>query len=45
MLATTDMSVARISETLKFADDGYFIKQFKKYEGVTPLVYRKSVKR
>ncbi|NCA99576.1 MAG: AraC family transcriptional regulator [Clostridia bacterium] len=41
LLENTDQSIAQISENLGFSDEGYFIKKFKKSEGVTPLVYRK----
>lgn len=41
LLLETELSVAQVGEALGFADDGYFIKKFKKFEGVTPLVYRK----
>jgi len=45
LLATTDIPITQISEILDFSDDGYFIKLFKKYEGLTPLAYRKFVKK
>ncbi len=45
LLLDTDLSVAQISDALGFSDNGYFIKKFKKIEGVTPLVYRKFYKR
>ncbi|NDL67009.1 PocR ligand-binding domain-containing protein [Anaerotalea alkaliphila] len=41
LLLETDLSVTEISEALGFGECGYFIKKFKKSEGVTPLVYRK----
>ncbi|NCC76722.1 MAG: helix-turn-helix domain-containing protein [Clostridia bacterium] len=41
LLENTDQSITQISENLGFSDEGYFIKKFKKAEGVTPLVYRK----
>jgi ligand-binding sensor protein len=41
LLENTDQSIAQISENLGFSDEGYFIKKFKKAEGLTPLVYRK----
>jgi len=41
LLEQTDQSIAQISENLGFSDEGYFIKKFKKNEGITPLVYRK----
>ncbi|WP_042274321.1 PocR ligand-binding domain-containing protein [[Clostridium] dakarense] len=44
MLEKTDIPVNEISEELGFNEAGYFIKIFKKYEGVTPSVYRKYYK-
>lgn len=44
MLEETDISVNQISEELGFNEAGYFIKIFRKYEGVTPSVYRKYYK-
>lgn len=44
ILEETDMSINQISEELGFNETGYFIKIFKKYEGVTPSVYRKYYK-
>lgn len=41
LLEETDMTINEISEELGFNESGYFIKVFKKYEGVTPLIYRK----
>ncbi|MEC0240943.1 PocR ligand-binding domain-containing protein [Paenibacillus dokdonensis] len=41
LLETTDLSVNQISDELGFADPGYFIKTFKKFESLTPAVYRK----
>jgi YesN/AraC family two-component response regulator len=41
LLEQTDQSIAQISENLGFSDESYFIKKFKKSEGITPLVYRK----
>jgi ligand-binding sensor protein/AraC-like DNA-binding protein len=40
LLETTDMPILNISLDLGFEDCGYFIKVFKKLEGVTPAVYR-----
>jgi ligand-binding sensor protein/AraC-like DNA-binding protein len=40
-LVTTNKAVCEISNDLGFSDCGYFIKRFKKYEGVTPAIYRK----
>ena len=44
LLEESDMSVSQISDELGFNEPGYFIKIFKKYEGVTPSVYRKYYK-
>lgn len=41
LLERTDLSVTQISDELGFNEPGYFIKAFKKAEGVTPCVYRK----
>lgn len=41
LLEKTDLSITQISEELGFNDPGYFIKTFKKYENVTPAIYRK----
>lgn len=41
LLEDTEQSVERISETLGFSSSAYFIKVFKKHEGITPLLYRK----
>ncbi|NGZ75065.1 PocR ligand-binding domain-containing protein [Saccharibacillus alkalitolerans] len=44
LLENTDMPVAQISGELGFNEPGYFIKTFKKYEEITPAVYRKYYK-
>jgi Predicted sensor domain len=44
LLENTDRSILEISEDLGFNEAGYFIKIFKKYEGITPLLYRKYFK-
>ncbi len=41
LLEQTDDSIETISEKLGFSSAAYFIKVFKKYEGITPLLYRK----
>ncbi len=41
LLETSDASVESISENLGFSSSAYFIKVFKKYEGITPFLYRK----
>jgi ligand-binding sensor protein/AraC-like DNA-binding protein len=40
ILKNTDTPITNIALDLGFEDSGYFIKVFKKLEGVTPLVYR-----
>lgn len=45
LLEETDMPINEISNELGFSEAGYFIKIFKKYEGVTPFIYRKYYKR
>lgn len=44
LLEESDMSVSQVSDELGFNEPGYFIKIFKKYEGITPSVYRKYYK-
>lgn len=41
LLTKTDITVTEISDMLGFNDSGYFIKLFKKCEGLTPLLYRR----
>lgn len=43
LLKDTDMPVLNIALDLGFEDCGYFIKVFKKIEGVTPNIYRQKV--
>lgn len=45
LLETTDLPVNQISDELGFAEPGYFIKTFKKFESLTPAVYRKIYSR
>lgn len=45
MIEETDVPIAQISEELGFNEPGYFIKIFKKYEGLTPSTYRKYYKK
>ncbi|MDL2239309.1 helix-turn-helix domain-containing protein [Bacteroidales bacterium OttesenSCG-928-L14] len=40
MLISTDMTIAQISDELNFSNPSFFTQFFKKYEGVTPKVYR-----
>lgn len=44
LLEATDYSITQISDELGFNEAGYFIKIFKKQEGITPLLYRKYFK-
>ncbi|MGL5642669.1 MAG: helix-turn-helix domain-containing protein, partial [Paraclostridium sp.] len=41
LLKETDMHINEISDELGFSESGYFIKIFKKHEGVTPFLYKK----
>lgn len=41
-LHQTDLSVTQIADKLGYCDSGYFIKTFKKYEGVTPSEFRNN---
>lgn len=41
LLINLDLMVAQIADKLNFADQSYFIKFFKKYEGITPEKFRK----
>lgn len=43
-LLSTDMSVAAIAEELGYAQVYHFIRQFKKYAGLTPGAFRKSMR-
>ncbi|MDA3734060.1 PocR ligand-binding domain-containing protein [Niameybacter massiliensis] len=45
ILEETDIPISEMSEELGFNEPGYFIKIFKKYEGVTPHLYRKYYKK
>lgn len=40
LLETSDHSINEISDQLGFCDAGYFIKTFKKFETLTPAVYK-----
>jgi len=42
LLRTTTLSVGTIAETAGFDSSSYFIRVFKKLEGLTPLAYRKK---
>lgn len=41
LLRESEMSIREISNWLGYEDFSYFIKAFKKKEGITPLAYRK----
>lgn len=43
LLINAEMTVSEIAAELDFIDNSYFSKYFKKYEGVTPEVFRKQV--
>jgi len=45
LLETTRWTVQRIGSEVGIKDSNYFIKLFKKAKGVTPLAYRKNLKR
>lgn len=42
-LVNLDARIGEIADELNFADQSYFIKFFKKYEGVTPEKFRQSI--
>lgn len=42
MLRSTAKTITQISIELGFQDSSYFVKVFKKYEGIAPSVYRKD---
>lgn len=44
LLEVTDMPVSQISDELGFNEPGYFIKTFKKFEDLTPALYRKYIR-
>jgi AraC family transcriptional activator of pobA len=41
LLINLELRIAEIADQLSFADQSYFIKFFKKYEGITPEKFRK----
>ena len=42
LLKSTDMPVKEIAAECGYTDDNYFIKAFKKKQGLTPAIYRKN---
>ena len=44
LLEKTEISITQISDELGFTEPGYFIKTFKKFESITPALYRKYYK-
>ena len=43
LLINLDLRIGEIADELNFTDQSYFIKFFKKHEGVTPEKFRKSI--
>ena len=43
LLVNAKMTISEIALELDFADNSYFSKFFKKYEGITPEVFRKQI--
>lgn len=41
LLINLDLRISEIGEQLNFADQSYFVRFFKKYEGITPEKFRK----
>jgi len=41
LLSTTNRQIGEIATMVGFSDDGHFIRNFKKYEGITPARFRK----
>jgi YesN/AraC family two-component response regulator len=44
-LKHSDMTIAQIADELGFADESHLSKQFKKYNGNSPLQFKKAIKR
>ncbi|MNJ55854.1 Bifunctional transcriptional activator/DNA repair enzyme AdaA [compost metagenome] len=44
LLESTDLSINEISDAFGFSDTSYFIKMFKKFENLTPTIYRNVYK-
>ncbi len=45
LLAETDLSLTQISQLLGFSSPSYFSQAFRKNQGISPIDYRKSIKR
>ena len=45
LLHQTPFSISEIAEEVGFLDHSYFIRMFKKYEGITPLQFRKMIEK
>lgn len=45
LLSETDYSVSKIGELCGYHSDKYFVRQFQQITGVTPLKYRKSIRK
>jgi AraC-like DNA-binding protein len=45
LLFQTDYTVAQIAAEISIADASYFSRLFKKYEGVTPMAFRKMIEK
>ena len=43
LLESSDMSCTDIAYETGFGDQSYFIKKFRKWMGITPAKYRKSI--
>ena len=43
LLFQTELSISEVGREVGFLDASYFSRFFKKYEGVTPTIYRKSI--
>lgn len=41
LLQNSELTTSGLCDTLGFYDSAYFVKQFKKYTGLTPLAYRR----
>ncbi len=45
LLYQTDHSISQVAEQIGIEDSSYFSRMFKKYEGVTPIEFRKMVEK